>query len=104
MSADDGMPEIQINITPPVSIAEVVARYPMPDEIRAALLASLRAREDELAEAMQLFARVYGMYPQIIAYCLLALQFGSPKSAEHRQMIFDQHQQLLADRPWERGE
>lgn len=87
--------EPQVTVALPPTIDMIVSRYNMPNEVRAALLTDLRAREDAMAEAMQMLAIRYGMYPQIVAYVMGALHFGSPKSPEANAMIQANYKQLM---------
>jgi hypothetical protein len=72
-----------------VSLHEIVAPLvPIVGEVgTAAILRTLTAREDQIADYLRLAGAQFGMYPWIIAEVLAQIGLGTPPSEDERTLI-----------------
>lgn len=72
---------------PPLTLAEIAARF--PDQISTAdeLFMTLRAREDNMADIFRLAGMQFGLFPFIVSEVIAQVGLGTPPSEEERDLI-----------------
>lgn len=78
-----------------MSIAEIVAASTIPPEEQAVLVASLMEREDLMADQLRSIGQQFGLFPEIVAESLAAVEMGTPLDDATRAYVRQQFVDLM---------
>jgi hypothetical protein len=78
------------------ALRQIMTRHHVPEPAASAVIDSVLAREDSIADILRLAGTQFGLYPEIVAKVLMDAGLGTPPTDEVRAMLNRQFADRLA--------